>query len=156
MNNYLKKSAVFFALLTFFNIAHAQIENPVKWSYAAKKIKGDMYELHMTAVLEGKWHIYSQNAGEGPQPTSFEFTKNPLLKTDGKVKEIGRLEKEYDSNFKSTLKFYSGKVDFVQKIKLKTPVATMAKGKILYMVCNDKKCLPPKDIYFTVKIDPKS
>ena len=115
-----------------------------------------MYELHMTAVLDGKWHIYSQNAGDGPQATSFEFNKNPLIKTDGKVKEVGKLEKEYDPNFKSTLKFYSGKVDFVQKIKLKTPIATMAKGKILYMVCNDKKCLPPRDIYFTVKIDPKS
>ncbi len=156
MISYVKKSLLSVAFITFFCAAQAQIENPVKWTYAAKKIKGDIYELHMTAVLEGKWHIYSQNAGDGPQGTSFEFNKNPLIKTDGNVKEVGKLEKEYDPNFKSTLKFYSGKVDFVQKIKLKTPIATMAKGKILYMVCNDKKCLPPRDIYFTVKIDPKS
>ena len=142
--------------VVFFSAANAQIENPVKWTYTAKKIKGDMYEVHITAMLDGKWHIYSQDAGDGPQGTEIVFDKNPLVKTDGAVKEIGKLEKQYDPNFKSTLKFYSGKVDFVQAIKLKAAVATVAKGKITYMTCNDKKCLPPRDIDFSVKIDPKS
>jgi len=142
-------SACFFA-------ANAQIENPVTWTYSAKKIKGNMYELHMTAVLEGKWHIYSQDAGEGPVATSFAFDKNPLVKTDGNVAEAGKLEKEYDPNFKSTLKFYTGKVDFVQKVQLRSAVNTVAKGKVTYMICNDKKCLPPRDVDFSIKISPKS
>ena len=151
------KKIILFAIILFsFSAAKAQIENPVKWTYTVKKIKDDRYELHMTAQLEGKWHIYAQQAGEGPVPTEFTFDKNPLIKLDGNVKEIGKLEKQYDPNFKSTLKFYTGKVDFVQKIKLKASVKTVAKGKIIYMVCNDKKCLPPKDIYFSVKIDPKA
>ncbi len=149
---------IFLSLLTlaFFGAANAQIENPVKWTYTAKKIKADLYELHMTAVLDGKWHIYSQQAGEGPEPTSFIFDKNPLLKPDGSVAENGKLTKEYDENFKSVLKFYNGKVDFVQKVKVKSNIATIAKGKVTYMVCNDKKCLPPREVPFAIKIDPKS
>ena len=152
----MKKLFLFLLISGFISAAHAQIENPVKWTYTAKKIKGDVYELHMTAVMDGKWHIYSQDAGEGPIPTSFEFTKNPLVKADGKITEAGKLEKEYDPNFKSTLRFYEGKVDFVQKIKLKSAINTVAKGKITYMVCNDKKCLPPRDVDFSIKINPKS
>lgn len=146
------------AMLFFFAAAIAQIENPVKWTYSVKRIKADKdkYELHMTAVLDKKWHIYAQDAGDGPVPISFSFDKNPLFKLDEKVAEIGTLEKQYDPNFRSTLKFYSGKVDFVQKIKLKTAVKTIAKGTITYMVCNDKKCLPPKDVPFSIKIDPKA
>ena len=152
----MKKFLLLATIIFAGTAAKAQIENPVKWTYTVKKIKDDRYELHMTAQLEGKWHIYAQQAGEGPVSTEFTFDKNPLIKLDGNVKEIGKLEKQYDPNFKSTLKFYTGKVDFVQKIKLKASVKTMAKGKIIYMVCNDKKCLPPKDIYFSVKIDPKA
>ena len=141
----------------FFATAFVQMENPVKWTYTAKKIKGDVYELHMTATLEPKWHIYSQDiSGDGPVPTSFAFDKNPLVKPDGKVAEMGKQEKEYDKNFGMTLKYYGNKVVFVQKVKLKAAVATIAKGKITYMVCNDKKCLPPKDVPFAIKIDPKS
>lgn len=155
---YMKKILLSVSILFFFATAMAQIENPVKWTFSSKRIKGDKdkYELHMTAVLDKKWHIYAQDAGDGPEPTSFSFDKNPLFKIDEKVAEIGTLEKQYDPNFRSTLKFYSGKVDFVQKIKMKAQVKTMAKGKITYMVCNDKKCLPPKSVPFSIKIDPKA
>ncbi len=144
-------------LILFFIIsgAFAQIDNPVQWSWTAKKVADKTYELHMTANINGKWHIYAQEAGEGPEPTTFSFTNNPLVKLEGKVKEIGKLEKSYDPNFKSTLKFYSEKVDFVQKVKLKSSVATVVKGTVIYMVCDDKKCLPPKEIPFSIKIEGK-
>ena len=152
----MKKFITAAVLIFFATAANAQIEKPVTWTYSAKKITADTYELHMTATVSGKWHIYSQDIPEGGAvPTSFTFDKNPLIKTDGKVLEIGKLEKVYDKNFKMNLKFYSKKVDFVQKIKLKTPVSTVAKGKITFMVCNDEKCLPPTDVTFAIKINPK-
>ncbi|MEO6404390.1 MAG: protein-disulfide reductase DsbD domain-containing protein [Ferruginibacter sp.] len=142
-------------LSTFFFAANAQIENPVQWSYTAKKISDKNYELHITATLDNKWHIYSQNAGDGPEPTVLSFDKNPLVKLDGKVQEKGKMEKEYDNNFKSELRFFSHTVDFVQKIKLKSTASTLVKGSISYMVCNDKKCLPPKEVPFTLKLSGK-
>jgi hypothetical protein len=152
----MKKIILSFLVSIFVLAANAQIENPVKWTYTAKKIGPGKYELHMTAVLEGKWHIYAQQAGDGPVATEFTFDKNPLVKTDGKVAELGKMVKEYDNNFKSTLKFYGNKVDFVQKVNVKGNAMTVAKGKVTYMVCNDQKCLPPKDVAFVIKIDPKA
>ena len=90
---------------------------------------------------------------KGPEPTSFSFSKNPLIKLQGKVDEKGKLETQYDPNFKSTLKFYNKQVDFVQKISKKSKAPTTLKGTVTFMVCNERKCLPPKDVPFSIKID---
>ena len=141
--------------LTALTGSYAQILNPVQWSYSAKKVADKTYELHMTATIDDNWHIYAQEAGEGPEPTSFNFDANPLVKLDGKVKEEGKLEKTYDPNFKSTLKYYADKVDFIQRITMKSSISTLVKGKVMYMVCDDKKCLPPKEIPFSIKVQGK-
>ncbi|MBS1741847.1 MAG: hypothetical protein JST81_02325 [Bacteroidetes bacterium] len=152
----MKKSGLLTGLLLFIAFAgFAQITDPVKWSYTAKKTGDKTYELHITATLDNKWHIYAQDAGEGPEPTSFKFSTNPLVKLDGTVKEEGKLEKSFDANFNSTLKFYANKVDFIQKIKLKSNATTVVKGAVTYMTCDDKKCLPPKEVPFSIKIDGK-
>lgn len=142
-------------LVLFAGFANAQINNPVLWSYSAKKIADKTYEIHMTATITGNWHLYAQDAGTGPEPTTFSFTKNPLISFDGKVKEIGKLEKSFDKNFNSTLKYYANKVDFVQKIKVKSATATVVKGVVNFMVCNDRQCLPPRNVPFTINIGGK-
>ena len=142
-------------LVLLFSVANAQIDNPVKWTYTAKKIADKTYELHITANIDGNWHIYAQDAGKGPEPTSFSFIANPLVKLDGKVKEAGKLEKSYDPNFNSTLKYYSKQVDFIQKVKLRSTATTLVNGTVTFMVCNDKKCLPPKEVPFSIKLDGK-
>ena len=142
-------------LILLAGYANAQINNPVKWTYTAKKIADKTYELHMTATIDGNWHLYAQDAGEGPEPTTFTFTANPLIKFDGKVKEVGKLEKSYDKNFKSVSKYYGNKVDFVQKVKVKSSIATVVKGTVNFMVCNDRQCLPPRDVPFTIKVGGK-
>ena len=142
-------------MLFFAGFVHAQINNPVLWSYTAKKIADKTYELHITATINGNWHLYAQDAGEGPEPTTFKFTPNPLIKFDGKVKEIGKLEKSFDKNFNSVLKYYANKVDFVQKVKVKSSIATVVKGTVNFMVCNDRQCLPPRDVPFTINVGGK-
>ena len=152
----MKKFTILTSILAlFFAAANAQLDNPVKWIYTAKKIADKAYELHITANLDGNWHIYAQDAGKGPEPTSFSFEANPLVKLDGKVKESGKLEKTFDPNFHSTLKYYNKQVDFIQKIKLRSTATTLVKGIITFMVCNDKKCLPPKEVPFSIKVEGK-
>ena len=151
----MKKIITAMILLLFTVLVNAQINNPVKWTYTAKKIADKTYELHMTASIDGNWHLYAQDAGEGPEPTVFSFTANPLIKFDGKVKEIGKLEKSYDNNFKSVLKYYAKKVDFVQKIKVKSSIATIVKGSVSFMLCNDRQCLPPRDYPFSINVGGK-
>ena len=139
-------------LIIFGSTASAQIYNPVQWVYMAKKIGDKTFELHFTATIGNRWHLYAQDAGEGPVPTTFTFTKNPLITFEGKIKELGKLEKSFDKNFNSILKYYATTVDFVQNIKVRSPVSTAVKGTVNFMVCNDRECLPPRDFPFTIKI----
>ncbi|MCP9751762.1 protein-disulfide reductase DsbD domain-containing protein [Ferruginibacter sp. HRS2-29] len=134
----------------------AQISDPVKWSYVAKKTADKTYEVVITASIGAGWHLYAQESGEGPVPTTFKFTKNPLVGgISGKLKEKGKMLKEYDPNFKSVLKFYSNQVVFSQTVKVKTGAATVLKGSVEYMVCNDHQCLPPKEVSFSVNLAAK-
>jgi hypothetical protein len=154
-NLYMKKLVTATFLVLFAGFANAQISNPVLWTYSAKKIADKTYEIHMTATINDNWHLYAQDAGTGPEPTTFSFTKNPLLSFDGKVKEIGKQEKTFDKNFNSILKFYTKKVDFVQKVKVKSAAATVVKGTVNFMVCNDRQCLPPRDVPFSINVGGK-
>jgi thiol:disulfide interchange protein DsbD len=43
-------------------------------------------------------------------------------------------------------------VDFVQIVKVKGKAKTNLAGKVEYMVCNDKECLPPAETDFSVNI----
>jgi thiol:disulfide interchange protein DsbD len=148
---------LFTALLLFALpvLASAQIENPVKWSFVSKKINEKTYELHMTATIDPGWHLYAQEAGEGPVPTSFKFSKNPLVAANGRVKEDGKLHKAFDKNFDSELKYYENQVNFVQTVTIKGKAATKVKGSVEFMVCDDHQCLPPKEIEFAIGVGGK-
>lgn len=136
-------------------LASAQLENPVKWNFSSKKINATTYELHMTATIDQGWHLYAQDAGDGPVATSFKFTKNPLAAVSGKTGEVGKLHKAFDKNFNSELKYYESTVDFVQKVTVKGKAATKVKGSVEYMVCDDHQCLPPKEVEFTINVGGK-
>lgn len=155
INLYLRKLLFGVVFLLFAGSVQAQISNPVTWSYTAKKTGDKTYEIHMTATISGNWHLYAQDAGEGPEPTSFSFTPNPLISFDGNVKEVGNMEKSFDKNFNSVLKYYAKKVDFVQKVKVRSSIATVVKGTVSFMVCNDRLCLPPREVPFSVKVGGK-
>lgn len=144
-----------FAVLSVLFITHlavAQSNKQVKWSYTTKKVSENVYEVHMTATINGDWHMYSQDGGEGPFSTTFTFTKNPLVNLEGKVKEIGKVKKVYEEAFKSNVRFYEKTVNFVQTIKLRGNVKTNVTGKVEFMVCNDTTCLPPSEVEFSVAI----
>ena len=133
--------------------ATAQSSKEVQWAYSAKKIADKTYEVHMTATINGDYHMYAQDAGgDGPIATSFTFSKNPLSTNEGKVKEIGKLIKKYESAWKHDVKYYEGKVDFVQIVKLKANAKTNLTGKVEFMVCNERQCLPPAEVDIHVNI----
>ena len=133
--------------------ATAQSTTQVKWSYSAKKLADKTYEVHLTATIAGDWHLYSQNVGvDGPIPTSFTFTKNPLLVMDGKVNEVGKVIKKNEEVWGGVVNYYEKSVDFVVKLKVKGSAKTNLAGKVEFMVCNDEKCLPPAETAFSVAI----
>ena len=140
-------------LFVFAGIAQARLA-PYKWSYAAKKIAGNTYELHFVIDVNSPWHTYSQFTPDGgPVPTSFSFTKNPLFTFDGKVKENGKLLQKHEDVFGVDVKYFNGKVDFVQVVKVKGNAKTNVTGSVEFMVCNDKQCLPPATEKFSIALN---
>lgn len=133
----------------------AQINNPVQWTFTSKKLADKLYEVRLNATIGSGWHLYAQDAGEGPEPTTIAFSANPLVVREGKVIEEGKLEKSLDPNFNSVLRYFSNQVSFVQKVRIKSSAATTLKGTVNYMVCNDRKCLPPREVPFSVKVGGK-
>ena len=135
--------------------AMAQMPDPVKWTYTAKKIADKTYEVHITAAVQNTWHLYSQNqpADAINQPTEILFKKNPLIAFNGAVKEVGKMQLFKDEKLKISANQYAGKVDFIQIVKLKSNSKTSVVGSVEYQTCDDKKCLPPKKIDFSVALN---
>jgi thiol:disulfide interchange protein DsbD len=148
----MKKLTVTLVLAFMAVLSFAQ-ESPVKWTSSAQKVDGGQYKVTITASVPAPWHIYSQNIGDGgPVPTSFTFTKNPLLTLVGKTKESGKMQTVHDKNFDMDVKYYADKVSFTQLVKVKGGVKTNLSGEVNFMVCNDHECLPPSSSKFSVAL----
>lgn len=145
------KKTIFLAVLSVLSLgAFAQ---SVTWKSAAVKKGAGVYEVNIVATVPSPWHIYSQNlVGDGPVPTKFTFTKNPLVTLNGKTSEKGKLQTVHDKNFDMDVKYYAGTVTFTQLVKVKGNVSTTLSGTVDYMICNDHECLPPAKQTFSVKL----
>jgi len=148
----MKKGLFTIALVFGSWCLHAQA--PVSWSFNSKKVSDKTYEVHLTANIQSGWHLYSQDQPSDAIaiPTSVTINNNPLLKLDGKVKEVGSLEKFQDKNLGISAHQYSNKVDFVQIVKIKSNAKTNVSGSVEFQTCDDKKCLPPKTVNFNIAL----
>jgi thiol:disulfide interchange protein DsbD len=151
MKNILLASFLFLNFGTL--LAQSGSAKQVDWSFSSKKIADKTYEVKLTAIIKGNFHLYAQQLGvEGPVPTSFVFTPNPLFSLTGKVKEKGKLIKKFESAWDGSVSYFEKKVEFIQIIKCKANVKTNLSGEVEFMVCNDAQCLPPAKVPFKVAI----
>jgi thiol:disulfide interchange protein DsbD len=149
----MKRSVLILCAFLVISAVHAQL-NPVSWAFTSKKIDDKTYEVHLTATMQSGWHLYSQVQPEDAIaiPTGFKLNSNPLLTLDGKIREVGKMEKFHDAKLEVSANQYAGKVDFVQLVKLKANVKTNLTGSVEYQTCDDEKCLPPKTVNFSIPI----
>lgn len=133
---------------------NAQIPDPISWNFSSKKTADKTYEVQLTATIQPGWHLYSQVQPKDAIaiPTGFTFKANPLLVLDKKIKEVGKIEKFHDEVLKLSANQYSEKVVFVQVVKMKANAKTNLSGSVEYQTCDDKKCLPPKTVDFSVAL----
>jgi len=146
-----KISIIAIALLFSFLFAKAQILKPVKWSFASKRLSPTEGVVFFKATIEDGWHIYSQHVKPGgPVKTSFNFTDSKEYTLVGTTSEPVAQTK-YESAFGMDVSYFEHTVIFQQKIKLNIAQTTL-KGSLEYMTCNDRQCLPPGDIDFSIEI----
>ncbi|WP_255547573.1 protein-disulfide reductase DsbD domain-containing protein [Mucilaginibacter sp. dw_454] len=130
---------------------YAQIENPVKWSYAAKKMNQQEAVVFIKATIDENWHIYSINQKPGgPLKTSLVFIPSTGYQLEGKLREPTP-HTVHDEVFDMEVSYFEKSVVFQQKVKLNTGQAVV-KGKIKYMVCNEEKCVTPDDVDFSIPV----
>ncbi len=149
----MNKSLILGLLLLTATAASAQL-NPISWTFSAKKISDNTYEVQMKASIQTNWHLYSQTQPEDAvaMPTTFVLSPNPLFTLEGKIKETGKMEKYTDKILKVSANQYSNTVTFTQVVKLKGKAKTSITGTVEYQTCDDQKCLPPKKVSFKVAL----
>ena len=131
--------------------AFAQIEKPVTWSYVAKKVNKTEAVLYLKASIDSKWQIYSQNVKSGgPVKTTFAFSPSKDFSLVGKTTEPKAIVK-YEDTFKMNVSYFENQVIFQQKIKLNKGT-TIVKGRVEFMTCNDRQCLPPEEVEFSIPV----
>jgi DsbC/DsbD-like thiol-disulfide interchange protein len=148
----MKKLLILIVLMIAGISTYAQIEAPVKWSYAAKRISSTEAVVFLRATIQDGWHIYSLDVKDGgPIKTSFTFDPSKEYSPEGKPTEPTPVTR-YEKAFSMNVSFFEKSVTFQQKIKLKSANASVVKGKLEYMTCNDQKCLPPEDLDFSIPL----
>jgi len=148
----MKKLLVLAVTLVISAGAFAQIEAPVKWSYAAKKLNSTEAVVFLKATMQKGWHIYSLDVKDGgPIKTSFTFSHSKEYSLIGKPMEPKPVTK-YEKAFSMDVSYFENSVVFQQKVHLKSAKALVVKGKLEYMTCNDMKCLPPEDLDFAIPL----
>lgn len=152
LNMMMKKISLFFAFLFISVMSFAQILKPVKWSYSFESINEKEAYVVFTAKIEKGWHVYSLHIGDGgPVATSFTFNKSKDFELEGTPTESPKAISAYDKNFAMNISWHEHEAVFKQKIKLNKPNVKVT-GTLEYMVCNDRQCLPPEDIDFSVDV----
>ncbi len=149
----IRKVLTLVLLILSFATVRSQVLEPVKWTFSSEKVSSDnTYEIVMTATIEGKWHLYAMDIADGgPVPTSFTFETLVGCTLAGKPAVIDKPEVKYDNSFGMDIGMHSEKAEFRQKITVTKYPATV-KGFVTFMSCDDKQCLPPRDVEFALQI----
>jgi len=145
---------IFLAAVLIISLTSVFAQQKTSWTFTAKKLAGNKYELHMTATPPAGWHVYSQNTPDGgPIPTIFTFNNNALVTLSGKVKENGKTIKYFDKNFKVNVIYFEGKAEFVQVVTVKGKIKTNVSGEVESMICNDRTCMPSTTEKFNIALN---
>lgn len=139
-------------LLLLLSLFQSTPSDPAKWMFSSENADG-VVNVQLQATLEEGWHLYaiSLPSDQGPIATSFTFKNSSDWVASGEMIEPVPVE-EYDMNFAMDVRHHSGSPVFVLPIKRATDKTFTVEGELEYMVCNNKTCLPPKVVPFSIVI----
>ncbi len=140
-----------------FTNTQAQVLNPVKWTYSTEQINKTEYNLVFSAKIDKNWHLYSvYSPDNGPLPLFFSYEKSDKYELVGKMTESPKPHEVYEDVYKITVKQFSDKAKFVQKIKIKTSSEFILKGNLDGQSCLDEGMCVPVTEDFELTISPNT
>ena len=133
-----------------------QFQSPVSLSAKidSNARSGEVVKVVVTAEMDSEWKIYAlRDQGEGPIATRVTVLGD-IIKDSGLVEEAEPIEK-YDDGFLTITKTHQGGAIFTAPILLNEdipPGAYNLEVVVLFQVCNESLCYPPKEEFITVPI----
>jgi thiol:disulfide interchange protein DsbD len=149
-----RKLTITFTYLFLFPLLmlQGQVLEPVTWSFGIQKTGDNQFDIVMTADIDNGWHLYAMDIAEGgPIATSFTFEEPSGYALEGKPVAIDMPEVKFDNSFGMDIGMHSVRAGFRQKITVTQYPATV-KGFVTFMSCDDKQCLPPRDVEFSLVV----
>lgn len=134
----------------------AQFETPVTLSAEAESSAraGEVVNILVTASMDAEWKVYAlRDQGEGPIATRVVVTGD-AIESAGMVLEP-ETEPKYDDGFLTNTRTHQGGVTFTAPIRIKddlSPGTYDLKVGVLYQVCNESLCYPPKEEFLDISI----
>jgi thiol:disulfide interchange protein DsbD len=146
------KASILLFFLAAFSV-HAQVYDPVDWTFEVENTGDNTADLVFSATIEEGWHVYATElpSDMGPIPTSVTLDESADFKPLGLPKG-GKYKTEYDPNFDMDLNYYDEKAEFKLPIKRLSEKDFEVTGYLTFMVCNDEMCLPPEDLDLSMKV----
>lgn len=132
----------------------AQFETPVTLSAKAESSAraGEVVNILVTASMDAEWKVYAlRDQGEGPIATRVVVTGD-AIESVGMVLEP-ETEPKYDDGFLTNTRTHQGGVTFTAPIRIKddlSPGTYDLKVGVLYQVCNESLCYPPKEEFLDI------
>lgn len=125
---------------------------PITWSFEQVAAADGRVQVLLKATCEQGWHIYALTLprDDGPIPTSVRVNTSPDYRAGAVVEP--EPEMAYDPNFGMELRFHSNTVAFVVPIERVAGSPFTVTGEVEFMACNDKTCLPPVAVPFSVNV----
>ena len=149
---------IFFWFLTLSALTlSAQILKPLKLYTEVKQVDKDTYDLIIKGDLEKDWHFYAPSSdpdGSGPMQVQWEGAGKDY-ELIGKAKEIGT-HQAYNDIFGVTETFWSGKVELVQRVKVKNPNLKEIKATVDGQVCKEACILVNETLTFKLPATAKT
>ncbi len=147
----MKNLFLFFLLLSSFGLK-AQNADPVKWSfYSVKEKEPDTYTVYAKAQIADGWHVFTPTpGGDGLLiPTEHSFDHPEKFRDTGALTTEGK-EIQHDMEFVGKVNYFEHEAIF--KVTLIVYQPHTVTGRISYQLCNDRMCLPPTEVPFSIKL----
>ena len=120
---------------------------------------GDKFNVQVIATIDDGWYLYSlEQPASGPIPTRIALPANQKFKLAGEI-ESPLPQVLFDPNFNKDTEFYETEAVFILQIEIAKD-ASAGKNTLsvnaFFQTCNDKTCLPPKNVKLTADIEVSS
>lgn len=142
--------------LFYIGFSQLTAQNHLSWEFSYDKLNASIV---IKGTIDKGWHLYSQKtpANAGPIPVSISIAKQKGTKLIGKFEEKLEPHEIFDVNFDSQVYLFENTYLAEQKIKIKikktkTQHLKQLNGSVLYMVCDDTRCMPPIEVPFTIQL----